>query len=281
MQRSDSPARSVPGYWLGDPSAGFRWPFDWTFAAWRVWAALILPLALLLIFAVPAGVLLVLVAWRFGERARPHVMQIRDRKGRSRSALAVATLVVVGFLAVAPSPAWFFPLPWYLALLAAPLASAYVTKKTRRFFDDLNTPVSYWMALLPRIASGPRPRRERSTFVPAMETGDSAAPLSDLEYIALTIDPREVIVKTCTPKTPTLQFDRWLPADMQKGAQTLAWLSTLGVAASVTDGNVLLVKRVDKVTQVRPGHVVVQMPDGTIHSMTEGAFKAEFDVVRA
>lgn len=279
MQRSDSPARSVPGYWLGDPSAGFRWPFDWTFAAWRVWAGLIIPLAFLLVFAIPAAALLVFAAWRFGVRGQPHIPQVRHSSGRNLTVYSVAGTVLLGAFAVAPTTAWLFPLYWPVALLAAPLVSAYLTKKLRPFFDDINTPVSYWTSLLPRIARGPRAARKTYEYIPlsAMEPGIAA--LSDLEYLALTIDPREVIVKTAKPKAPTLQWDQWMPTDMQRGANTLAWLSSLGVGTEVTAGNVLLVKRGDVVTQVRPGAIVVQMADGAIHAMTDHAFRAEFDVV--
>lgn len=282
MQRSDSPARSVPGYWLGDPSAGFRIPFDWTFAAWRAWAVLCVLLLVPMLFAVPAGLLLLVAAWRLGERAQPHVMQIRLPSGRNVTAQAVMGLVLVLALAIAPSPAWLLPLFWPLAILATPLVAGYLTRKLRPFFDDINTPVSYWWRLLPRIASGPRARREPGMYVPAMETEiiPSIEALTDIEYLALTLDSRKVIVKTAKPKTPTVEFDQWLPTHHDKAANTLAWLASHRAGTEVAQGtNVLLVKRPGRIVRVNPGDVVLRQPTGDFAAMREHLFRAEYDVV--
>lgn len=285
MQRSDSPARNVPGYWLGDPSAGFRWWFDATFTTWKVWACLVLPVGLVLVFAVPTLVLLVLGAWLLAGRAAPHVRQVRSRGGRNLTRHGIAALVVLGALLVATTPAWLAPLPWYVAILVTPLVAALVTKPARPFFDDRNTPPSYWISLLPRIAAGPRAARATSTFASAPVSATEPSPaLTDIEYLALTLDPRKVIVKTAKLKTPTIEFDQWLPVDQRLAAETLAWLARCQAGVKMVDGNVLLVSRYREsshVTRVSPGDMIVRQVDGRFEALRDYAFKAEFDVVSA
>lgn len=281
MQRSDSPARNIPGYWLGDPSSGWRWPFDATFTAWKVWALGLVPAFVALWLLLPLGVFLALSVRSIARWASPRLpLMLWRRKPRQGQLAGFFLLMLV--LALVPNPrTWFLPLPWYLALLAAPLLSLFVTRAIMPWVT-VNTPLSYWFGLLPRIASGPRARRAPQGYAPSFAVVDEAQTWHELELLALTIDPREVVMLTATPRVQPVEFTRWRPEVPDEAARTIAWAQAGGAITTVNADSLVLTVQVDvasrKPVYVTPGHVVYRDHEGRFSTCSPSQFEREFEV---
>lgn len=276
MQRSDSPARNVPGFWLGDPSSGLRWPFDATFTAWKVWGMLVIPSFVALWLLLPLGLVLagaVRAFSRYAARSLP-VLIWRRRNWTGRLAGAAMALLA---LAALPYPRlWLLPLPWFVALLAAPLLAVVIARLVMPWITT-NTPLSYWRNLLPRIAGAPRARRAPGEYVAVTDYEISETPMHDLELLALTIDPRKVVMSTATPRVQPVEFFAWTPHIPHDAAQSIAWASTHGAQCMVNPESHVLALLVDgEAVYANPGHIVYRDHTGAFHTTSPANFARDF-----
>ena len=150
-QHADDPGLHIRAVWLGPPSS-WRWPFDATFTEWRIGFALFAASTALLWLIVPAAVPTLALAWfvsSFTIRALLPDGGIWPRLGM------VASWAFIALLALPDPLAWLTPMPLALAALLSPLLAALIVRRVGRYVTP-ERPVAYWLALLPRVAAGPR-----------------------------------------------------------------------------------------------------------------------------
>lgn len=288
MQRSDSPARNIPGLFLGDPSSGFRIPFDADFRAYRVFGLFLLPVFGLLWLVVPVAGTAALVSWRAGALAGPNLPPVvikrrgprlvRRMTRRNLTGALFAAAVFAFLLLLVPSLRfWANPMAWWQALLLAPVIALLLTRMVMPKIGP-NTPLAYWMALLPRVAGGPRPRREPATYAPTtFEASDLS--LSEIELLALTVDPREVTVITALPKVRPVTAMRWTPSNIEHAAEVIAWVGSHGAGTEVLEANVLRVNKPGGSSYVVvPVGSYLVLADGDFRVFDAKAFAAHFEV---
>lgn len=281
MQRSDAPARNVPGYWLGDPSSGWRWPFDATFTAWKVWALAVIPAFVLLWLIVPVGIFIIYAAMVLAAAARRGAPPIFVGRHNVTPWVGAATVALFA-VGLTPNPlAWFVPLPIYLAAVVAPLLALFFARTVMPWIET-NTPMSYWLRLLPRVAAGPRPRRSPRTLQSTSPGSDSDV-WDPILLHALTIDPKDIRMPTATPRVQPVEFHQWLPNDLEKAALTVAWLNDNGFTVKVTEEDRTLlidISGVHDVIKVRSGHYVILNSKmvGGITTRSAPAFEREYEV---
>ncbi len=130
----DDDVRRLQGVWVGN--GGFRWPFEARFVMWGM-ATLLTPVfGLILWLAVPTSVLLAWAAWAAGW----HRSKTPSGAAFSIGAVLLALLVL--------SPAQLvMPMPWYLALLLAPVAAILTTRRVGPYVR-YETPLRYWLRVV-------------------------------------------------------------------------------------------------------------------------------------
>lgn len=150
-QIADDAARQMRRPWLG-PSGSWRWPFDATFTQWGVGAALTVAAFVPLWRVVPSGLLVLVLGWSVGAWLGPLLAPQRPR----RVHLGVAACVwLLAFLVLPSWRVWAFPLPLLPAAPVAAVVAVLIVRRTGTLINH-NRPVTYWLALPLRAASGPR-----------------------------------------------------------------------------------------------------------------------------
>lgn len=277
VQYSDSPAREVPGYWLGDPSAGLRWWFDAEFRAWRTAGTLYLPVLLILWLAVPLGALMVGVLAVLRQRATPYLPEdTYALRGRVRGIYPDLLMATLGLLVLLLTPVRMLltPMPFLLAVPAALIAVIAITKRVMPYLDN-NRPFGYWAATLSRIAGGPRPRRARIEVATTVAVDDDGSShLTDYHLLGLSA---EVTVKRYRPITATVEAMRWEPRDLEAAGQVAGWLQSRGVGFRIDRDKWLIIGAGEHAVLVQPGYFVVRMPDGSFDAMSPRAFAGTYE----
>lgn len=230
-QLADDPARGVAATatWMGDPDSGWRNPVDWRYSTWKIIALLTVPMILVAWLVIPLGAYLaVLVAMGslWGARRLPGVPG--GRKTLAGMLLAVALLA-------APWRLWLLPMPWWLALLAGPLAAVMVAKRLEHHVD-YNRPLRYWRATLAAILSAPRAHRAPAVFdLPALAVADETGDLTPYHLAALTLDPDKEHPMPRFISRETVQAVQWRPESDAAGGAAILELAKAGIAVRVSN----------------------------------------------
>lgn len=150
VQRNDDFGRQIRRPWLGP--RGSRWPMDWTYPEWAVGLVSVIFLPLLLMFAIPAGIVVAVAAY-FGARTASRLIDTENPRFYFR---LVIGCVVVACLLISANPAtWWSPLWMPLALLLGLSLPIPIVHRLGPLLD-WNRPFGYWASLPGRAARGPR-----------------------------------------------------------------------------------------------------------------------------
>ena len=170
VQSADDQGRELDGIWLGPPGS-WRWPVDWSFKKWALFAVASLLSLAAMIFIVPFGVILAVCAYQGARWMAPTFNA--DAPRTWRRILFGALLFVLATVVHSPR-VWVLPVFAPLAFLLAPLIGALAVRLYGRFLT-WNTPMGYYLRMPRLVAGGPRPLGAR-TIDPnalALEGGDT------------------------------------------------------------------------------------------------------------
>lgn len=147
---ADDPGRQIRKPWLGPK--GLRWPMDWTFEEWGLAFFVLLAGLALIIFAVPAGIVIAVATWRAAT-----VISKRISPETPNATFWLFSLSVAGVcLMLSPHlTTWIKPLWFPVAVLVALLLPIYAVRRVGNVIN-WNRPVAYWLRLPIIVARGPR-----------------------------------------------------------------------------------------------------------------------------
>lgn len=232
-QLADDPARIVAAQadWMGDPDSGWRMPVDWRYHTWRIIAMLVPLLTAVIWLVIPLGLYLaaiVAVSVRWVGRRIPLMPALKWVYGGAIAAVALLATILVRSVTM-----WLLPMPWWLGILAGPLAAVLVAKRIEGYVD-YNRPLRYWATTLRAVLSAPRARRAPATYeLPSPAVADEGADLTPYHLAALMLDPDKEPDMPRFISRESVQAVQWIPEDDAAGAAAIFELAKAGVAVRV------------------------------------------------
>lgn len=243
--RSEDPARNLHSPWLG-PTNAWRWWFDATYTEWGVGAGAWMVLGTLLYWAVPAGLVLAVIAvWaarvlasRFRADYLAHVLRTSPQNGPQRARRVLAATFLLFAVAILPRPrAWLLPLPLLLAAAAAAVLAVLTVRAARPFLDG-NRPLTYWWRLLRSLSRGPRAQRAVASLAwtrpPAINDDNLDDDVAQIWAVVNATDPEDITVirYRARQEHEAMLFDS-RTGQPQECEHVLAWLRERGLEVAI------------------------------------------------